>query len=371
MSNYVQRGSFLGFTYNNIHSSTLGISRIISNRYDDNLIPTLKDVKADIVGAPGVNYFGTTYTKREISVSFAFDSMTQRQIRELYEQWNGKEIHDLMFDEWPYKIYSAKITGQSLVKYVSFDIDNTTCYKGEGTIKFTCYFPFARSRYVWQEQYTVDNIPEWQDDNVIPLSPSESGNLYYDFDVTQPVIGSLVGLQTEFAWVNPQSLLINTSATDDETDNGYVDLTLYQDTPFVNYYDWIVSSEIPSRANYGIYNNDEITLYNAGDILMPSIWRFAISDTPQTISLTCGSLNLTLTDIMRDSSPTQSGTADKWIIIDMPNYVILGYDKYMNPTGHLYNSYTTRGEFFGIPHGAQTIRCTVQPEEIKFNYLYL
>ena len=57
-------------------------------------------------------------------------------------------------------------------------------------------------------------------------------------------------------------------------------------------------------AGYRIYNNNKITLYNAGDILMPSRWRLTIIDTPQTISLTCGSLNLTLTDIMRDSSPT-------------------------------------------------------------------
>jgi len=73
MTQSIFKGSFLGFTYNNRHSSTLGITRISdSNRYQDKLIPTLKEITSDINGVDGILYFGTKYTKRDISVSFAF-----------------------------------------------------------------------------------------------------------------------------------------------------------------------------------------------------------------------------------------------------------------------------------------------------------
>jgi hypothetical protein len=40
----------------------------------------------------------------------------------------------------------------------------------------------------------------------------------------------------------------------------------------MNYWDWIESSNIPSRFNYGVYDESshQIKLYNAGDIEMPT-----------------------------------------------------------------------------------------------------
>lgn len=61
-------------------------------------------------------------------------------------QWlNGKEIHDLIFDESPYKVYSAKVTGTPQLKTVCFEINGQREYRGEGTIQFTCYYPFAHT----------------------------------------------------------------------------------------------------------------------------------------------------------------------------------------------------------------------------------
>ena len=41
------RGDYLGFTFNGIHSSELGLVRVSSsNRYDDNLLPTIQDKEA-------------------------------------------------------------------------------------------------------------------------------------------------------------------------------------------------------------------------------------------------------------------------------------------------------------------------------------
>ena len=108
------RGSYLGFTYNGRHSSEFGIVRTsTSNRYDDNLLPN-KNVKTTAVpGGDGAYYFGSNYTQRQFTVQFAFDALSDAQLREM-RQWLGTgQIHDLIFDEFPYKVYSAAVTGNA------------------------------------------------------------------------------------------------------------------------------------------------------------------------------------------------------------------------------------------------------------------
>jgi hypothetical protein len=34
--------------------------------------------------------------------------------------WNDKKIHDFIYDEYPYKVYSAKLTGTSQIKHLAF-----------------------------------------------------------------------------------------------------------------------------------------------------------------------------------------------------------------------------------------------------------
>lgn len=377
MSNKGHRGSFLGFTYNNIHSSTLGITRVSSGkRYTDNLVPSLKDVTSDIVGATGTVYFGTYYTKRVLSVPFAFDGLTEAQIKQIQTLWHDKAIHNLVFDEWPYKVYSAKVTSIMSLKHVMFtDKDGTDHYKGEGNIAFTCYFPFARSRYSWREDYTLENIPEWRADDEFDgiVHLEENGNLLYDFGANPPAFGRLVGERSEFDWVTPQSLL-QTELMDapDATVNSEIIMHHYSDSPYVNYSDWIDSSRIPSSSNYGNYNNGRIILYNAGDVPMPTQWWYRVSDTPQSIFFRCDyEAKMSIANLRQSHmiSPTGAG-ADYYINIDMPRATIQGYDRDLRPTGRLYNRYITSGNFFGIPVGAHVIE-VAEPVDLKFNYLYL
>lgn len=153
--------SFIGFTYNGKHSiDYFGIYRTSSgNRYNHNLIPQLSDKTADIPGGYGQYYFNSTYKTRQFSISIAFDNLSEELFHEMKQWLNGTEIHELSFDERAEVKYSAKVTGTPQLKFVCFEeeymasnssgkeptteIRKKNIYKGEGTIQFTCYFPFG------------------------------------------------------------------------------------------------------------------------------------------------------------------------------------------------------------------------------------
>jgi hypothetical protein len=62
-------------------------------------------------------------------------------------------------------VYKAKVTGTATIKHIPFAEGETNrIYKGEGTIQFTCYDPYARSRHKWLNEYSDDKYPnknEW------------------------------------------------------------------------------------------------------------------------------------------------------------------------------------------------------------------
>lgn len=138
---------FIGFTYGGKHSiDDFGIYRTSDgNRYNDNLIPQLTDKTADVPGGDGQYYFSSHYKPRQFSIPIAFDSLKEKQYQEVRKWLNGKEIKELIFDEHPYKVYSAKVTGTPQLKTICFDEGGERVYKGEGTIQFTCYYPFAHT----------------------------------------------------------------------------------------------------------------------------------------------------------------------------------------------------------------------------------
>lgn len=143
---------FIGFTYNGKHSyHDLGIYRTSDgSRYSNNLTATMTDKTADVPGGDGQYYFGTTFKNRTFTVNYAFHELTEAQFQQLKTVFDGKGIHDLIFDEDPDKIWSAKVTGTASIKYICFEDASLKDsfkrrYKGEGSITFTCYHPFARS----------------------------------------------------------------------------------------------------------------------------------------------------------------------------------------------------------------------------------
>ena len=164
------KGDYMGFTYNGRHSSEFGIVRVSDgSRFDENLLPTMQDKTVQVPGGDGAYYFGSYYTQRQFSVSFAFDALTENELADLKRHFGDKGVHDLIFDETPYKVWGAKVTGTATINYISFDEGSThRLYKGEGSIQFTCYYPFARCAFpdtATRESLrkTHPNVDEWWD----------------------------------------------------------------------------------------------------------------------------------------------------------------------------------------------------------------
>lgn len=175
----VKDNDFIGFTLGGIHSSSLGILRVSNgSRYEDTLLPAFSDKTVQVPGGDGTYYFGSFYNSRPLTISIAFDSMTEAQYVKM-RQWIGdKTPRNLIFDETPYKFYKVKGTGTSSLKYVCFEDKGERVYKGEGTLQFICYSPYAsllrESGSKTEEHYPVETYPtraQWlQGSGILPQS---------------------------------------------------------------------------------------------------------------------------------------------------------------------------------------------------------
>lgn len=137
---------FVGFRFGQIHSKDLHlVVTSSSDRYDKNLLPDNKDYTVEVPGGNGDYYFGSTFSNREFTVNVAFDSVDEKTWRKISNLFATDKLQDLIFDELPYKTYRAKLKNKPEFKFICFtDRDSgERVYKGEGTLNFICYFPFA------------------------------------------------------------------------------------------------------------------------------------------------------------------------------------------------------------------------------------
>lgn len=198
---------FIGFTFNGLHSFyDLNVYRVIEgNRLQEDLSPVLADNTIEIPNGDGFYYFSSKHKQKTFSINFAFNALSEKQFREWKKFCSGKEIGDLIFDEAPYKVYSAKITGAPHMKYICFDkLDPETnlpnrVYKGEGTIEFTCYNPYAhtpkpdtkmsekaygKSRFGLDGKccanYLHSNLPQWKEASGLKEEATNNGENYGD-----------------------------------------------------------------------------------------------------------------------------------------------------------------------------------------------
>ena len=228
---------FTGFTFNtgngSYTSKSLGITRVSEgDRYKDSLVPEIEDKTVEIPGLDGAYFYGSNFKTRTISLSIAFDEVTEKQLRDMRQVFGYKHTGELIFNEWPYKKYLVKVAQPLELEYVCFDERKKTegeeqdgirfvnkestvitinpdtqeetehlivtrerekitpwryeenterIYKGEGSIEFIAYYPFAKqvaklkSKF---EESECPNIDEWWDAS--GLLESYSGIDTYD-----------------------------------------------------------------------------------------------------------------------------------------------------------------------------------------------
>ena len=316
------RGDFIGFTYNNAPSSDLGIMRVSDgSRFNENLLPTMQDKTAQVPGGDGTYYFGSFYTQKQFDIPYAFDSLTEQQLANLKRVFGDKQVHDLIFDEAPYKKYRAKVTGTAQIKYVPFG-DGETVYKGEGTIQFTAYEPYARS--VHKFLYNYRKFRE------IVLNEETYKEGFY------------------FIKNEENDIYIKSNEGFNASQTYYED---YSNTP-----EWeLASGMLETQGNYDVLNriNDTIALYNPGVKESDFILTLGFSGENYipggTIRLDGGKF-LTLSRMSRQGR-------DSHIKIDTKLGLIYGLEGDAGTgtrTGTIYNQYITDGDFFKIPRHTST-----------------
>ena len=156
---------FTGFRFGNIHSNELNlIVTSSSDRYSKNLIPAINDYTVAVPGGNGNYYFGSTFGNQEFTINIAFDNIDELTWRKMSIIFATDQLKDLVFDELPYKTYKAKVQSKPDFKYVCFNDENKgRVYKGEGTLKFICYQPFAYcfNKYIVRAaDYYLNTPPE-------------------------------------------------------------------------------------------------------------------------------------------------------------------------------------------------------------------
>ena len=305
---------FIGFTFGDHHSSEFGIVRTSNgSRFDENLLPAIQDKTVPVPGGDGTYYFGSYYTQRQFSIQIAFDSLTEDNLRKL-KQWLGdKKIKDLIFDEVPYKAYRAKVTGSATIKHLCFTEDGARVYKGEGTIQFTCYEPFARLR-----KETGSNTKE-----------------FYSADLDK--------YPTMEEWIKASGILT-------ESEMAKIDV-FYPNTKTAKIY------------NPGDFECDfTLTIrFTAGKI------------SGRTISIGNGDSNSLK---IRDITAKKNGDiADVAVKIDSKSNLLIGVKEDGTMSGNTYNEYIESGHFFKIPICGKddgfTFNVSVDSSDSKLEYRWL
>ena len=413
MSTEIQLGDFLGFSFDGMHCSRLGITRVSDgDRYNETLVPEFEDKMVTVPGKDGSYYFGSNYTNKPLSISFSFDSMTESQFRQLRKLFGTKRICTLVFDERPYKTYMAKISTPPQLNYICFDepkkelvearqgiriIDRDInprweevtpykytgererIYKGEGTIEFIIMNPYAKEQFKildaygnfdfyngWGQRYRNNPRSEGELDERL----QEEGHSQ-DRTAPENIIVLLGNSLTEYKNVNEWA-----------ESSGLLSYEYYKknniDTPIAI-----------TQSGY----NAVIPLYNPGDIDTP-YYLFL----PYTVAESKGILQPAIGDFIKVNQNNSTLCLEPFtakdnldiengVIINTNNHLIEGvYYNYntqsWKTTGNLYNEFIAGGDFEKIKgrdwsmnntqYSSQLLlNCaTALNSAIHYNYLY-
>lgn len=185
------KGDFIGFTLNGTHSSELGIVRVSDgSRFQKTLLPEFSNKTVNVPGSNRTDYMGMEYTQKPINLSIAFDSITEKQLREIQRIFSTTIPKPLIFDETPYKTYYVKASAPPTLSYLCFDetqqVGEPRIYKGEGSISLISFFPYgfcnpreltevfnATNRDEWLEASGLDIIKNQELDDLYVYNPGD------------------------------------------------------------------------------------------------------------------------------------------------------------------------------------------------------
>lgn len=349
----VLKGDFIGFSIGNFHSSKLGILRTSDgSRFNESLLPGFSDATAQVPGGDGMYYWKSNYSQKPFSIPIAYDSMTETQLRNLRRAMACKDIVPLVFDERPYKEYLVKPTGEPQLSYICFDEKDQRIYKGEGTLEFTAYSPFARNRHIngkglkYLNEFRSDgeySIPEWVGFASNRDEWSESSNMLMEQGEYDKV--------TKFATTAPKYGIRLYNAGDLEAD-----------------------FKLFIKLNNGVFPVKTLCLQDdpkaTGPIKLGKVMNFQESAANRTIT------------------NEQEKNDNQFICIDVKSNLLLGYKgeedsakvlQPTKPTGKIYNKFIANGDFFTIPTsfeletmylGVYTDTATNPINKLEYDYLY-
>lgn len=343
-----QQGDYIGFSFGGVHSSELGIVRISDgSRFEESLLPNFQDKTATVSGKDGIYYFGSDNQQKEIALSFAFDHLTEEQLRRLKQVFSTKKPQRFILDEKPYKYYMVKVAQSAIIQHLCFDVDEgTRIYKGEGTLNLVAYYPYARSVHKFLNEF------------------NEGDNS--DFIIYPDTI---------------------TADNQDKDYSGIYDLMVEGNKPFSNeqgllYYnksEWSASTGMMNeQGNLDIAQLDAINnivripVYNAGDL--EADFKLFIKSNSQTenqinlpkikaIRLVQNGLILNQLTF-KQFPPLKLAKNDYGLCIDTAAHLIKGVDQQNKLTTNLYNNKIQSGHFFKIPPQTLTSQATDSHEQL-------
>ena len=193
-NNPVRRGDYIGFTFGDKHSSELGIVRVSDgSRFQETLLPEFSNKTVNVPGSNRTDYMGMEYTQKPINLNIAFDSVTEKQLREIQQVFSTTIPKPLIFDETPYKTYYVKASAPPTFTYLCFDetqqVGEPRIYKGEGTISLISFFPYGftdrwflvnKDNYI-NDKFKYENAKEWYKETGLVTSVTSNGGDFNNF----------------------------------------------------------------------------------------------------------------------------------------------------------------------------------------------
>ena len=376
-------GDFIGMEYNGVHSSALGFVRTSNgDRYNLSLLPSFEDQTAQVQGRDETYYFGLNYTDKNISIDIAFDEINESRFRKITKLFSDRKPHKLILDESPYKYYNVKIAESPEIDYLCFDNGGERIYKGEGSLSFVAYNPFAQSTYKYLTDYNSDTMKYWDFKVTKDIVPILNNKIYYTRDSWDNYTPIIFTDEIEFPQKYTQcdtSKEFNSSFVyyifdgTEYTEVENLESETYMLNPS-NYYtknndfyyeggninEWFFSLDLLPNQTYQSYTYDtfisrenKINLYNPGDL--ETDFEVTIPFTEDSINnlkFYLSSFNTTLVNyqLLFNYNILKKGN-DAAIKINSMNNLVYGVDSVENgkPTGNIYNDSIIGGHFFKIP----------------------